>query len=137
MVADFLSGRRRKYCPNSYLVRLLFCLLAEDTSIFDRQQFQDLIEQRTAEDGSDLAQWLGSLFEVLNTKETERLANLDEQLAAFPYVNGHLFAERLRTASFDTSMRESAVTLTSSTALRLRSSQLKSRKPRCGSWITR
>lgn len=90
-----------------YLVRLLFCLFAEDTSIFDRQQFQDLIEQRTSEDGSDLAQWLGSLFEVLNTKETERLANLDEQLAAFPYVNGHLFAERLRTASFDTSMRES------------------------------
>jgi hypothetical protein len=38
-----------------YLVRLLFCLFAEDTGIFERQQFQEFIEQRTAEDGSDLA----------------------------------------------------------------------------------
>jgi hypothetical protein len=37
-----------------YLVRLLFCLFAEDTSIFERRQFQDLIEQRTSEDGADL-----------------------------------------------------------------------------------
>ena len=37
-----------------YLVRLLFCLFADDTSIFERRQFQDLIEQRTAEDGQDL-----------------------------------------------------------------------------------
>ena len=43
-----------------YLVRLLFCLFADDTSIFERRQFQDLIEQRTAEDGQDLAQWLGA-----------------------------------------------------------------------------
>ena len=50
-----------------YLVRLLFCLFADDTSIFERRQFQDLIEQRTAEDGRDLAQWLANLFEVLNT----------------------------------------------------------------------
>ena len=50
-----------------YLVRLLFCLFADDTSIFERRQFQDFIEQRTAEDGQDLAHWLGNLFEVLNT----------------------------------------------------------------------
>ncbi len=37
-----------------YLVRLLFCLFAEDTSIFERRQFQDLIEQRTSEDGAGL-----------------------------------------------------------------------------------
>ena len=37
-----------------YLVRLLFCLFAEDTSIFERRQFQDLIEQRTSEDGATL-----------------------------------------------------------------------------------
>jgi hypothetical protein len=42
-----------------YLVRLLFCLFADDTSIFERRQFQDLIEQRTADDGQDLAHWLG------------------------------------------------------------------------------
>src|ERR1700730_16141200 len=69
-----------------YLVRLLFCLFADDTSIFERRQFQDLIEQRTAEDGQDLAQWLGHLFEVLNTPPEKRLKRLDEQLANFRYV---------------------------------------------------
>jgi hypothetical protein len=89
-----------------YLVRLLFCLFADDTSIFERRQFQDLIEQRTAEDGQDLAQWLAHLFEVLNTPPDKRLKRLDEQLAAFRYVNGSLFAEHLRTADFDRDMRE-------------------------------
>ena len=89
-----------------YLVRQLFCLFAEDTSIFERRQFQDLIEQRSAADGQDLAQWLGHLFEVLNTPGDLRLKTLDEQLAAFPYVNGSLFAERLRTAAFDRPMRD-------------------------------
>ncbi|MDH5718602.1 MAG: class I SAM-dependent DNA methyltransferase [Spirochaetia bacterium] len=89
-----------------YLVRLLFCLFAEDTTIFNRQQFQDLIEQRTSEDGSDMAGKIQELFEVLNTSEVERLKNLDEQLAAFPYVNGELFKERLRLASFDSKMRK-------------------------------
>jgi hypothetical protein len=89
-----------------YLVRLLFCLFADDTSIFERRQFQDLIEQRTAEDGQDLAQWLAHLFEVLNTPGENRLTRLDEQLAAFRYVNGSLFAEHLRTADFDADMRE-------------------------------
>ena len=89
-----------------YLVRLLFCLFGEDTSIFERRQFQDLIEQSTAEDGRDLAQWLANLFEVLDTPPDKRLKSLDEQLAAFPYVNGNLYAERLRTASFDRDMRD-------------------------------
>lgn len=89
-----------------YLVRLLFCLFAEDTSIFERRQFQDLIEQRTSEDGADLAPWLESLFEVLNTPQDKRLKKLDEQLGAFPYVNGTLFAELLPHAAFDTCMRQ-------------------------------
>ncbi|KIO48696.1 DNA methyltransferase [Nitrosospira sp. NpAV] len=89
-----------------YLVRLLFCLFAEDTSIFERRQFQDLIEQRTAPDGQDLAQWLDNLFQVLDIQEDKRLKMLDEQLAAFPYVNGNLFAERLPTAAFDRAMRD-------------------------------
>ena len=36
------------------LVRVLFCLFAEDTALFERCQFQDYLEQRTHEDGSDL-----------------------------------------------------------------------------------
>jgi hypothetical protein len=89
-----------------YLVRLLFCLFAEDTSIFERRLFQDLIEQRTAPDGTDLAMRLEQLFQVLDTPQEKRLKNLDEQLAAFPYVNGSLFKERLQMASFDTEMLE-------------------------------
>lgn len=89
-----------------YLVRLLFCLFAEDTGIFERRQLQDLIEQRTIEDGCDLAQWLEALFHVLNTPPEKRLKKRDEQLATFPYVNGNLFAERLPMAAFDTEMRQ-------------------------------
>jgi len=90
-----------------YLVRLLFCLFAEDTGIFrERKQFQDYIELKTSEDGSDLAAHIAQAFHVLNTPESQRLKNLDEHLAAFPYVNGNLFEESLPPASFDSKMRE-------------------------------
>jgi len=89
-----------------YLVRILFCLFAEDTTIFNKQQFQEYIEQRTNIDGSDLAAKLQELFQVLNTPKENRFKNLDEQLADFPYVNGKLFEEILPTASFDSNMRQ-------------------------------
>ena len=89
-----------------YLVRILFCLFAEDTTIFNKQQFQDFIEQRTREDGSDLAAKIQELFQVLNTPPEKRFKNLDEDLAAFPYVNGKLFEEILPNASFDRQMRQ-------------------------------
>jgi len=88
-----------------YLVRLLFCLFAEDTTIFNKQQLQEFIEQRTNEDGSDLASKIQELFQVLNTPKENRFKNLDEQLAEFPYVNGKLFEEILPMASFDSKMR--------------------------------
>jgi type I restriction-modification system DNA methylase subunit len=89
-----------------YLVRILFCLFAEDTTIFDRQQFEIYIKERTHEDGSDLASKIHELFQVLNTDNDKRFKNLDEQLAAFPYVNGKLFEEILPMASFDSKMRQ-------------------------------
>jgi hypothetical protein len=89
-----------------YLVRILFLLFAEDTTIFNKQQFQDYLEQRTAKDGSDLASKLQELFQVLNTAKENRFKNLDEHLADFPYINGKLFEENLPTASFDTKMRQ-------------------------------
>jgi hypothetical protein len=88
-----------------YLVRLVFCLFADDTNIFEQGIFYDLLDQRTKEDGSDLAGWLASLFNVLDTPEGKRYKNLDEDLAAFPYVNGKLFEEQVRPASFDSEMR--------------------------------
>ncbi|MFP5470842.1 MAG: class I SAM-dependent DNA methyltransferase [Bacteroidia bacterium] len=95
-----------------YLVRILFCLFAEDTNIFNKQQFQDYIEQRTNEDGSDLASKLQELFQVLNTPNENRFKNLDEQLAEFPYVNGKLFEEILPMASFDKKMRQALLDCT-------------------------
>ena len=89
-----------------YLVRILFLMFAEDTTIFNRQQVQDYLEQRTSLDGSDLASKLQELFQVLNTPKEKRFKNLDEQLADFPYVNGKLFEENLPTASFDSKMRQ-------------------------------
>jgi hypothetical protein len=94
-----------------YLVRLLFCLFAEDTTIFDKRLLQDYIETKTSADGSDLAHHLSSLFYVLNTPLEKRLNNLDESLAAFPYVNGKLFEETLPPAQFDSKMRESLLDL--------------------------
>lgn len=84
-----------------FLVRVLFCLFADDTGIFQRRHFKNYIEQRTSEDGSDLGSKLLELFDILNQPETERQTTLDEQLAAFPYVNGAIFSERIATISFD------------------------------------
>jgi len=95
-----------------YLVRLLFCLFAEDTTIFERDQFRDYIENKTHGDGSDLAQHLSHLFYVLNTPPEKRLTNLDEDLNAFPYVNGKLFDETLPPASFDRAMRDNLLECT-------------------------
>jgi hypothetical protein len=87
------------------LVRLLFCLFADDTGIFNQQDFKLFLENRTAPDGSDTGPKLARLFDVLNTPEDQRQANLDEDLAAFPYINGALFAERISFADFNTLMR--------------------------------
>ena len=90
-----------------FLVRIVFCLFADDTGIFEpRDIFLDLLENRTREDGSDLGGWLAQLFQVLDTPEGERSGNLDEDLNRFPYVNGDLFDGPLRIPSFDASMRE-------------------------------
>ena len=89
------------------LVRLLFCLFADDTGIFQpAQAFRTLVEERTSTDGSDLGARLAQLFQVLNTPEDKRSKALDEQVAAFPYVNGKLFEEPLPLAEFTSAMRE-------------------------------
>tara|TARA_R110002096_G_scaffold406782_5_gene605157 strand:- start:243 stop:2987 length:2745 start_codon:yes stop_codon:yes gene_type:complete len=89
-----------------FLVRLLFCLFADDTGIFEKDTFKELIEIKTKEDGSDLGGMLAQFFQVLNTKAEKRNKNLDDHLSAFPYVNGKLFEEFLPITSFNTRMRE-------------------------------
>ena len=89
-----------------FLVRIVFCLFADDTGIFEpRDIFFDFIEARTGEDGADLGPWLSQLFQVLDTPEDGRSAALDEDLARFPHVNGALFDGPLRIPSFDAPMR--------------------------------
>ena len=95
-----------------FLVRILFCLFAQCTGIFEREAFRLFIEDRTKPDGSDLGVHLEQLFAVLNTPANKRQKNLDETLAAFPYVNGELFAERLGFADFNRDMRNSLLACT-------------------------
>ena len=92
-----------------YLVRLLFCLFADDTDIFEHDHFIKYILQRTNVDGSDLAMHIQKIFEVLNTPADRRLKTLDEQLSLFPYVNGGLFKETLPIADFTSAMREKLI----------------------------
>jgi hypothetical protein len=90
-----------------FLVRLVFCLFADDTSIFaPKGIFLDFVRDRTREDGSDLGPLLGQLFEVLNTPIDKRQKTLDEDLKQFEYINGDLFAERLPMPAFDSGMRK-------------------------------
>ena len=79
---------------NKLCVRLVFCLYAEDAGIFGKHlMFHDYLKQFSA---SQLRKALTQLFRVLNQKLEERdpyLADDDPLLAAFPYVNGGLFAD--------------------------------------------
>jgi hypothetical protein len=93
-----------------FLVRILFCLFAEDTGLFERNAFTLYIENHTAPDGSDIGMHLAKLFQVLNTPVETRQKNLLEELAEMPHVNGDLFAENLAFADFNRAMRDRLLT---------------------------
>ncbi len=89
------------------LVRLLFCLFADDTGIFQPKDiFLQLIDNDTRPDGTDTGNVLAELFDVLDTPEGQRLAGTSAELDAFPYINGALFRRQLRVPKFDTKMRD-------------------------------
>ncbi len=87
-----------------FLVRLLFCLFANDTGIFDSNAF-DLLIHESAPDGKDLGPRLAEFFETLDLPREKRQTTLDETLAGLPYVNGGLFAAALPVAHFNAAMR--------------------------------
>ncbi len=90
-----------------YLVRLLFCMFADDTGIFEKNIFFDYISN-SKEDGSDLSARIARLFEILDTPLEQRVKQtmLTEELKRFKYINGSLFSERLSFADFDVKMRK-------------------------------
>ena len=87
------------------LTRLTYCLFADDTGVFESHILHNYLLNRTSEDGSDLGAKLIQLFEVLNKKEDSRQANLDMELAKFPYINGNLFNDRISIPAFNSEMR--------------------------------
>ena len=93
---------------NVFLSRLLFCFFAEDSDIFEDNQFANAIASHTQKDGSDLKEYLDNLFEVLNTRENQRVG-LPEYLNAFPYVNGGLFAEKHGAPNFSYTSRKAII----------------------------
>ena len=76
---------------NILCVRLVFCLYAEDAGIFGKRgMFHDYLN---AFDAVHFRKALIDLFKVLDTKPADRDPYLEPELAAFPYVNGGLFAD--------------------------------------------
>ncbi|MGA2452158.1 MAG: DNA methyltransferase [Solirubrobacteraceae bacterium] len=97
------------YAPHAlpiFIVRVLFLLFGDNTGLWPRKQFEDVVRNRTAEDGSDLGMWLGRLFTVLDTEDAARTTTLDEDLAAFPFVNGGLYRERIDPPDTTRAMRD-------------------------------
>lgn len=88
-----------------WMTRILFCLFADDTEVWDREAFHTWVAKTTRTDGSDLGTNLALLFQVLNTPDGKRAGTLDEDLAALTYINGDLFATTLPIASGDEETR--------------------------------
>lgn len=90
---------------NIFFSRLLFCYFAEDTNIFEDNQFSHAVESHTRADGSDLDAYLNRLFWVLNTPVDKR-GDIPNYLNAFPYVNGGLFREEIPCPKFTSKSRQ-------------------------------
>lgn len=88
------------------LVRILYCLFADDTGVFAPNAFSSFVDGETREDGSDLGARLNEFFSILDTSPTKRQKHLTPELAALPHVNGQLFAEPLAFARFTAGMRK-------------------------------
>ena len=89
-----------------FLTRIVYCLFAEDTGIFQPNIFRRYLEEKTNIDGSDVGSKLTELFQILDTKIENRQSSLDEDLQIFPYINGDLFSEDMTIPSLTSEMRK-------------------------------
>jgi hypothetical protein len=87
-----------------FLVRLMYCLFADDTGIFPKDHFEYYLEAHTHADGLNTGAVIAQIFQTLNTPDAKR-QRTDEELRQFQYVNGDLFSEALPFPSFDATMR--------------------------------
>lgn len=116
IVREIYSGLLKQYknpdnpeslhAMNQLIVRLVFCFYAEDAGMFGKKtMFHDYLARFSSR---DFRRGLLDLFNVLNTPIDERDPYLDDELSAFPYVNGGMFAENnLEVPQFTDELRES------------------------------
>ena len=90
---------------NLFLIRILFCLFAEDTDIFPRNKFSNDLKTLTKEDGSDTNIIIKAIFEKLsmNIFDKEKIVSY---LVDYPYVNGNLFSKNHVEVNFDYKLRK-------------------------------
>lgn len=91
---------------NLFLIRILFCLFAEDTNIFSKNLFTNRIKQLTKLNGSDLDDFIGKLFGILDVEKKDRSENTSSWLMEFPYVDGDLFKEPHEALKFSAKSRK-------------------------------
>ncbi len=91
---------------NVFMTRVLFCLYAEDTGIFDTPKlFRNTVTQHTQEDGSNVAPFLDRIFRIMNVEESKRPRDTLSVELKFPYVNGSLFENTLEVPQFNRTLR--------------------------------
>jgi len=91
---------------NVFLSRILFCFFAEDTGIFQKDQFTKAIGSLSQENGSDVHEVLKELFDILDTTNRDNCSN---NFKSFPYVNGGLFADDLILPKFTVRSRRALI----------------------------
>lgn len=94
----------------AWLTRILFCMFADDTDVWDRAAFHAFIAHQTREDGSDLGSRLAEVFQVLDTPEDSRSSLLSEELRIFTYINGDLFSDQIRIPACNDAIRSALLT---------------------------
>ena len=94
---------------NLFLIRLLFCLFAEDTGIFEQDRFTNDVMAYTKADGSDFNDFIKILFENLDVQESLRSASLPGWIKKYPYVDGDLFIEPHESLLFTAESRSKIV----------------------------
>jgi hypothetical protein len=83
---------------STVMARLLFLLFADDTQMWSESEDSNSFERMirgTHQEGTDLAQRLNELFDLLNKKPSgaSAVADAPEYLSGFKYVNGGMFAD--------------------------------------------